>query len=147
MAKLPEQIDDPTILFLQTLWALDHSLQSHSKRMKSTSGVTGPQRLVLRIISLYPKIAPSDLARILHFHKSTVTVVVRGLERGRLVRRTPNPDDARGVMLALTAKGDAIAKQKNGTVEAVVRAVLAKLRVADVRVARDVLGALAQSLG
>jgi DNA-binding MarR family transcriptional regulator len=147
MAKNTREIDDPAIAFLQTLWALDHRLQSHSKRMRSRIGVTGAQRLVLRLIALYPKSSPSDLARILHFHKSTVTVILRSLEHAKMVKRTPNPDDARAVVLALTSRGEAIAKQRTGTVESAVRTVLGKQRSADVRVARRVLEAVALGLG
>ena len=34
--------------FMRLLWAVDHALQSTSKRMESTFGLTGPQRLVVR---------------------------------------------------------------------------------------------------
>lgn len=140
------EIDDPTLDFLQTLWALDHNLQSHSKRMKSTAGVTSPQRLVLRILALQPKLGPSDLARVLHFHKSTITVIVRSLERAKLVRRVENPEDGRGYLLSLTPRGEAIAKKRTGTVESVVRAVLEKQPSNDIKAARKVLDALARSL-
>ena len=39
-----------TLDFMQRLWALDHSLQAASKRMETTMGVTGPQRLVIRVL-------------------------------------------------------------------------------------------------
>ena len=137
---------DPTIVFLQTLWALDHRLQSHSKRMKTRAGVTGPQRLVIRILAASPKTSPSDLARILFFHKSTVTVVLRSLERGKLVRRRPNPHDRRAVVLELTALGKKIADQRSGTVESVIRAALARLPKRDVETARRVLERLSTAL-
>ena len=137
---------DPTIVFLQTLWALDHRLQSHSKRMKARAGVTGPQRLVIRILAASPKTSPSDLARILFFHKSTVTVVLRSLERGKLVRRRPNPNDRRAVVLELTAAGKKIADQRSGTVESVVRETLARLPKRDVETARRVLERLSLAL-
>ena len=35
--------------FMRMLWALDHALQSASKRMEANFGLTGPQRLVVRI--------------------------------------------------------------------------------------------------
>lgn len=140
-------IDDPAISFLQTIWALDHRLQSHSKKMKSATGVTGPQRLVLRLISMQPKISPSDLARALFFHKSTITIVLRSLEAQKLVKRVPNPDDRRGFLLTLTARGESIARKKTGTVEAAVRAVLSKMAANDVRAARKALDALAEELG
>src|SRR5688572_15630298 len=39
--------------FMQLLWAVTHGLESTSKRMLAAVGVTGPQRLVLRLIGQY----------------------------------------------------------------------------------------------
>lgn len=114
--------------------------------MKAQSGVTGPQRLVLRILSMRPKISPSELARILFFHKSTVTVILRSLERGKLVRRRPNAEDRRAVVLQLTPAGKRIAGQRSGTVESSVRRALSTMSRRDVETAQHVLEALATSL-
>ena len=138
-------LSDPTLVFLRTVWALDHRLQSHSKRMKARSGVTGPQRLVLRVLELRPETAPSELARILFFHKSTVTVILRSLEKAKLVQRSPNAQDRRAVVLTLTPKGRRMAAQRSGTVEAVFRRTFAKMPPHDVQVARRVLDHLAHS--
>lgn len=144
---MPHEITtDPALAFLRTIWALDHRLQSQSKRMKSRTGVTGPQRFVLRMLLLSPQIAPSDIARMLFFHKSTVTVILRSLEKAKLVRRTPNAKDRRAVVLALTPKGRRLAEQKTGTVEAIVRKALARLPDRDVDAARRVLEELADDL-
>src|SRR3989440_12137869 len=43
--------------FMRLLWAVDHSLQSASKRMESVFGITGPQRLGVRIVGGVPGIA------------------------------------------------------------------------------------------
>jgi len=139
-------LSDPTLVFLRTVWALDHGLQSHSKRMESSKGVTGPQRLVLRILELMPGAAPSELARILCFHKSTVTVILRKLQRSKLVKRSPHATDRRAVVLTLTAAGRRAVGQRSGTVEAVFRKTLAKLSSRDVQVAQRVLEDLALAL-
>lgn len=138
-------MSDLALDFLRTLWALDHGLQSHSKRMRSKMGVTGPQRLVLRMISLQPGIAPSEIAKLLHFHKSTITVIVDSLESAKLVRRVPSKDDGRSVTLVLTAKGTKIARMSTGTVESVVRKVLSKQSKGNVTSARELLEELARA--
>ena len=143
---MPRTLSDPTIVFLQTVWALDHRLQSHSKRMKASTGVTGPQRLVLRLLAAQPHVSPSDLARFLYFHKSTVTVILRSLERAKLVRRKPNATDRRAVVLELTPAGKRIAQQRSGTVEAAVRAALSRIPKREVETARSVLERVAISL-
>jgi DNA-binding MarR family transcriptional regulator len=144
---MPHEITtDPALAFLRAIWALDHRLQSQSKRMKSRTGVTGPQRFVLRMLLLAPETAPSEIARSLFFHKSTVTVILRSLEKAKLVRRTPNATDRRAVILALTPKGRRIAEQRTGTVEAIVRKAIAKLPKRDVETARRVLEEIANDL-
>jgi DNA-binding MarR family transcriptional regulator len=137
---------DRTLEFMRVLWELDHGLQKTSKRMGATLGVTGPQRLVLRLVGRAPGISPTALARTLHVDPSTVTVVVaRLVESGALVRRA-DPADARRVRLELTARGRRLDAVRTGTVEAVVRGVLAKASARDVAAARRVLGALADAL-
>lgn len=144
---MPHQLtSDPTLAFLRAIWALDHRLQSQSKRMKSRTGVTGPQRFVLRMLLLEPDLGPSEIARILFFHKSTITVILRSLEKAKLVRRRPNAEDRRAVVLALTPKGRRIAEQRTGTVEAIVRKALANVPARDVDAARRVLEELANNL-
>jgi DNA-binding MarR family transcriptional regulator len=142
----PATPPDATLLFLRTVWALDHGLQSHSKRMKAQKGVTGPQRLVLRILELAPGTPPSELARALCFHKSTVSVILRSLEHARLVHRSPNATDGRAVVLTLTPKGRRVVEQRSGTVEAAFRATLETLPLRDVKVAQRVLEALSGAL-
>ncbi len=139
-------LSDPTILFLRTVWALDHGLQSHSKRMRARIGVTGPQRIVLRTLFLAPGTSPSELAGVLVLHKSTVSVILDALEKADLLRRTPSQLDRRAVVLRLTAKGRRVAGQQAGTVEAVFRKALSRMPARDVRVARRVLEALTRAL-
>jgi DNA-binding MarR family transcriptional regulator len=143
----PARISEPPLVFLRTVWALDHGLQSHSKRRKAQKGVTGPQRLVLRVLELAPGAAPSELARILCFHKSTVSVILRSLEQAGLVHRSPNTTDARAVVLTLTPKGRHVVEQRAGTVEAVVRATLDRLPPRNVQIAQRVLDTLSRALG
>ena len=45
----------PDVLaFMQLLWGVVHGLEKVSKRMSAEIGVTGPQRLALRVIGLFP---------------------------------------------------------------------------------------------
>src|SRR5688572_10921067 len=69
--------------FMRLLWAVDHALQQRSKQMLQTHGITGPQRLVLRVVGRYPGIAAGELANVLHVHPSTLTGVLKRLEKPR----------------------------------------------------------------
>ena len=66
----------PVLEFMRTLWALDHALQSASKRMESRLRVTAPQRLVVRIVGRYPGVSAGELSEILHLHPSTLTGIL-----------------------------------------------------------------------
>lgn len=69
----------PDVLqFMQLLWAVVHGLERTSKRMILDVGVTGPQRLVLRVVGLYPGVSAGELATILHVHPSTLMVYCSG---------------------------------------------------------------------
>ena len=66
--------------FMRSLWALDHALQSRSKAMAAALGVTGPQRMVVRLVGRFPDIAAGSLAELLMVHPSTLTGIVQRLE-------------------------------------------------------------------
>jgi len=131
--------------FMRVLWALDHALQSASKRMESTFGMTGPQRLAVRIVGRFPGIAAGRLAEILHVHPSTLTGVLRRLEERGILQRRPDPRDARRALFMLTAKGRKVDTIRTGTVEQAVRRVLLK-DPQRVSAAQEVLASLSVEL-
>jgi DNA-binding MarR family transcriptional regulator len=132
--------------FMRLIWALDHGLQSRSKRMHASLGLTGPQRVALRVLGRRPGITAGALAEILRVHPSTLTGVLHRLEDRGLVKRTRDPHDGRRVRLALTPRGRALDVPSGGTVEAVVQRVLAGVPKARLRPAADVLAAVAAAL-
>lgn len=136
----------PVLDFIRTLWALDHALQSASKRLEARAGVTAPQRFVVRIVGRHPGVSAGELSEILHLHPSTLTGVLRRLVNRGLLERRPDPADARRALLHLSAKGRALDTLRNGTVEAAVRRALGRLPSGAVRHARDVAEALAAEL-
>src|SRR5437660_7812237 len=81
--------------FLRLLWAVDHALQSASKRMESNFGMTGLQRLVMRIVGRFPGIAAGRVAEILHVHPSTLKGVLTRLAAPGLLQRRTEPRDGR----------------------------------------------------
>ena len=133
--------------FLQLLWAVAHGLEAISKHMQRSLGVTGPQRLVLRLLGRYGQTTPSVLAQVLHVHPSSLTGVLRRLETAGLLRRARDPADGRRAILTLTPSGQALNHQDRGTVEYAVRRTLRAVTAADAAQARRVLGTLARELG
>jgi DNA-binding MarR family transcriptional regulator len=132
--------------FMRLLWALDHALHKRSKRMTKTAGVTGPQRLVIRIVTRFPGITAGQIAALLHVHPSTLTGVLGRLERKGLVRRRPDERDARRALFGSTPRGRSVDAASQGTVESAVASVLARTPKARIRAARTVLAELARSL-
>ena len=109
-------------------------------------GVTGQQRLVVKLVGQRPGISAGALAEILHLHPSTLTGVLRRLvERGAL-ERTQDPADTRRALFRLTPKGRGIDTIRSGTVEARVRVALASMPQEDIAVASRVLARLAHAL-
>lgn len=133
--------------FMRLLWAVDHGLQSTSKRMEATLGMTGPQRLVLRLVGRFPGITAGTLANILHVHPSTLTGVLKRLEKRGLLDRRADPLDGRKALFALTDAGRDLDIPSTGTVEAAVQRVLARMTRTRIVHTQDVLMALAQELG
>jgi len=135
-----------TLRFMRTLWRLVHGLDVRSKRMERDLGVTGPQRLVLRIVGRAPGIGANELARALDVHPSTLTGVVARLEDRGLLKRVTNPHDRRRATFRLTARGLRIDRARVGTVEAAVRRAMARATAAELAATEAVLGRLAVEL-
>jgi MarR family transcriptional regulator, organic hydroperoxide resistance regulator len=132
--------------FLRTLWELDHALQSASKRMAQRRGVTGPQRLVLRIVGRFPQLSPGQLAVILHLHPSTLTGILKRLERRGFLSRRVDPRDRRRVFVGLTRAGRAVDLDRGRTVETALERLLSRLPRAQARATQATLRALAEEL-
>ncbi|MBA3452994.1 MAG: MarR family transcriptional regulator [Deltaproteobacteria bacterium] len=106
---------------MQRLWALTHALEVRSKSMARTLGVTGPQRLVIRIIGQMPNASARDVSDTLGMHPSTLTGILARLEAQKMIVRTKDSEDRRVARLQLTRGGEAIDRERKGTVEAAVR--------------------------
>lgn len=132
--------------FMRVLWAVHHAMQSASKRMNRTMGLTGPQRLVLRILTKRPGMTAGELARALHIDPSTLTGIIARLEARRLVKRDADENDARKVRLTLTPDGKREARDRPGTVESTVRDVLVELPPETLRRAKKTLQLLSDRL-
>ena len=147
-ATKPEDtpILDPVLQFMRLIWAVDHELQSVSKRMETTHGLTVPQRLSVLLIGRKPGILAGELAHLLHLHPGTVSGIVKRLEMSGLVQRTGDADDARRLRLMLTMRGRAVNRRRAGTFEDAARRVLETATQADVTAAARLLAQLAREL-
>ncbi len=131
---------------MQLLWAVVHALDKRSKRMARDIGVTGPQRLALRIVGLKPGMSPGELAAVIHVDPSTLTGVVRRLVDQKLLARTIHATDRRRAILHLTPSGARVNRSVQGTVEDAVANALAGLAPSDHEAETRVLSRIAARL-
>lgn len=132
--------------FLRSIWALDHALHARSKAMAKRTGLTGPQRLALRIIGTFPNISSGELARVLHVHPSTLTGVLQRLEQQALVVRTRDTDDGRRALFSLTRAGEKLAVPTDFSVEGAVKRLLKDVDPAHAQIAQRLILQLADQL-
>jgi MarR family transcriptional regulator, organic hydroperoxide resistance regulator len=151
MPRRPRERDadyplDPVLDFMRLLWSIEHGLQRMSKRMEGELGITGPQRLVLRIVGQFPNVSAGDVARIVRLHPSTITGILQRLVSRGLVERTRDPEDSRRARLRLKRRAMPYTRVAAGTVERVVTSALGQVGKDNVRAARRVLAAVAEKL-
>jgi MarR family transcriptional regulator, organic hydroperoxide resistance regulator len=131
---------------MRLLWAIVHQLQRRSKSMSADLGVTGPQRLVLRVVGLMPGASAGTLAEILHVHPSTLTGVLQRLVTQRLLTRSSHGNDRRRAMLSLTRRGELVNSIAEGTVEAAIAAALGVIGPRDAAATERTLAVIADKL-
>jgi DNA-binding MarR family transcriptional regulator len=137
---------DPILDFMRLLWSVEHGLQRMSKRMEAEIGVTGPQRLVLRVVAQFPGLSAGTLAQIVRLHPSTITGILQRLVARGLLERERDPEDNRRARLRLKGRAVGYTRTSPGTVEKVVRDTLKRVGASDVRATRRVLAELGRRL-
>jgi DNA-binding MarR family transcriptional regulator len=145
-ANDPETILGPGLDFLRELWALDHALQKLSKRMSRTIGVSGPQRLALRLVARFPGLPAGRLARLLHLHPSTVSGLIKGLVDRGLIARSPSALDRRRTPLRITPDGIELLSSAEPTIESAVLSALDALPPRQIDAALKVLASVSMRL-
>lgn len=134
------------LAFMRALWALEHGLNARSKAMNRRLGVTGPQRLVLRVIAQLGPLSPGQLAAILHLHPASVTRLARSLEARRMLRRRVDPGDRRRLVLDLGPAAGSVSLPAAGTVEGAVREALAGASKEEIAAALALIARISEAL-
>jgi DNA-binding MarR family transcriptional regulator len=140
------QLPGETLQFMQHLWDLVHALEVRSRRMAKLLGVTGPQRLVIRVLGRAPRSTASEVAAMLGLHPSTLTGILKRLEAEGMLERRTDREDRRRARFRLTARGRAVDRARRGTVEAAVRRALVRAGGPAARHTTQVLALLTHEL-
>jgi DNA-binding MarR family transcriptional regulator len=135
-----------TLDFMRLLWAVDHSLNKRSKWMARRFGVTGPQRLALRIVGRQPEVSAGELAATLKVHPSTLTGILQRLERRGFLVRHIDAGDRRRVRLEITPSGRSVSASSGGSIEDVVAGVLRRTPPARLSATTSMLKAMIEAL-
>ena len=136
----------PVLLFMKELWALEQGLHQRSKSMLSRYGVTGPQRLVVRLLGHLGPVSQAQLARLLHVHPSSVTRLIRTLERRSFVRRIPCPGQPGRLLVQLAPRGERVERLRAGTVESAIKSALVAASESEIETASRVIRAVTRRL-
>lgn len=136
----------PVLEFMQELWGLEQGLNQRSKAMLTRHGVTGPQRLLVRVVGRLGPITPANLARVLHLHPSSVTRLVRKLVARSFIRQTQDPAHRGRQLLVVGPRGGRVERIGEGTVERAIRSALSAARPSDVRATRRVIALVTERL-
>jgi DNA-binding MarR family transcriptional regulator len=91
--------------FLIQLRRTQHAVRTRVDADLAPTGLTTPQYTVLAALEREGGLSASDLARELGMTAQTVNVLVKGLERGGLIRRSSHPTHGRILLTGLTAAG------------------------------------------
>lgn len=105
------------------------SVNLESKRIEKEHGVSIPQLLCLNFLQKQKgfKAAHKDIKEYLELNASTVTGIIKRLERKGLVARLPKQQDRRVGLITITARGAELLEQAPAPLHAQLKVRLAKL--------------------
>lgn len=124
-SSAPDDLAD-VLAFLRDLWAVGHAMESTSRRLQDAIGITGPQRMIIRILGRHPGMVAGDLARLLHVDAGTLSAALARLEARGLVTRHKDADDQRRVRIRLTEAGETLDVPREDSLEGAVGRVLTR---------------------
>jgi DNA-binding MarR family transcriptional regulator len=111
VARYPTAPLDDQLCF--TLYSTNLAINRSYKPMLDAMGITYPQYLVLNVLGAEQAVSVGAIAQRLGLEPSTVTPLLKRLERSRLVARRRSREDERQVDVSLTEIGHALLARSN----------------------------------
>ena len=96
---------------LVALRKIIRAIDLHSKKLERESGLTGPQLLVMQVISQAEPVTAGQIAREVNLSQATVTSILDRLEKKAYLRRERSQEDKRKVYVYLTEAGGQVLEQ------------------------------------
>ena len=93
---------------LVSLRKVIRAIDLHSKHLNKSSGLTGPQLLIMQEVGRVKGITSGIIAQNINLSPATVTNIVDRLEKRDLITRVRSQEDKRRVSLFLTTAGKEI---------------------------------------
>lgn len=131
---------------MRALWEVEHGLNARSKLMHRRLGLTGPQRLLLRLVERLGPLTQGQLAHFLHVHPASVSRLVQTLNGRGLLTVTSDPGDRRQRIVTLGPRAWRALGPRDDTVEGAIRRALDGLKPREVARVLGVLGRISREL-
>ena len=103
--------DPATVLVMMWAGRLSKRVEAFYQRVLRPHGLQYSDYALLSLLRFSGSMSPKSLNRFLAITSGGLTKSIDRLEAGRLVRRTPDPDDGRGRLVVLTKKGERLVGQ------------------------------------
>ena len=130
--------------FIHSFWQLRQQIISQvNPRVREAHGVDFLEVMLLEQIGT-TDMSPSDIAELMQIPAHTISRKLDHLEKGGLIRRSLDPNDARRRVLSLTPTGREVAGQAQKTLDEEVGRMLATLSQQDTAVMIRSLETIAQ---
>ncbi|OBG71565.1 MarR family transcriptional regulator [Mycobacterium sp. E2462] len=124
-------VDDAPLGFL--LYRVGAVLRPEVSAVLGPLGLTLPEFVCLRILSMYPGMSSAELSRHTNVTPQAMNTVLRKLEEAGVVARPSSVSSGRALPATLTSQGRALLKRAEGAVRTADARILSKLTDAQQR--------------
>src|SRR4051812_1681717 len=104
------------------VYSTAHAFNRVYKPLLDALGLTYPQYLVMLVLWEQDDVAVKEIGERLFLDSGTLTPLLKRLEAAGLIKRTRSRQDERQVLIALTARGQALREQAKTVPEAILAA-------------------------
>lgn len=118
-------VDDAPLGFL--LYRVGAVLRPEVSAVLGPLGLTLPEFVCLRILSMFPGMSSAELSRHTNVTPQAMNTVLRKLEEAGVVARPSSVSSGRALPATLTSQGRALLKRAEGAVRAADARILSKL--------------------